>query len=160
MQNLFLLGKTRIISTNDWDYQTKTFCTFCSFLHTIVLDFLNGTLEVLRHRKTIYYHVSLGYPQSFATTDSDFFPITKLLHNPRIQQTLKKSKTYFAASLRSVTFLVFPFPSLNVVWFPTVNTPFFVEKSGKHLFRTIQNIKTKSTYYISRWAPLLSMCAL
>lgn len=85
-----------------------------------------------------------------------FFKIIKLLCNLRIQQTLKKGKTYFAASLRSVTFLVFPLPSLNVVWFATVNTPFFVEKSGKHLFRTIQNIKTKPAYYISCQALLLS----
>lgn len=70
----------------------KLFCTFCFFLHTTVLDFLNGTLEVLKHRETIYYQVLLGYPQSFTTTDSDFFPITKLLCNLRIQQTLKKGK--------------------------------------------------------------------
>lgn len=82
----------------------------------MALDFPNGILEMLRrHRKTIYHQVLLGYPQSFATTDSDFFPITKLLRNLRIQQTLKKGKTYFAASLRSVTFLVFPLPSLKVV---------------------------------------------
>lgn len=61
-------------------------------------------------------------------------------------QALKKGKTYFAAPLRLVTFLVFPLPSLKVVWFATASTPLFMEKSRKHLLRTIQNTKRKQKW--------------
>lgn len=53
-------------------------------------------------------------------------------------KTKNGNVTYFAAALSSITFLFFPFPSSNIVLFPTVKVPFLVEKSGKHLWRTVK----------------------
>lgn len=75
--------------------------------------------------------------------------------------------TYFAASLRSTTFLILPCPSLKIVLLATVNVPFLVMKSGKHLWRTDgtakndEKIKIPLNFkvFISCWGHALCLSA-
>ena len=56
--------------------------------------------------------------------------------------TLQGSRSYLAASLRSLTLLSLLSPSLKMVWLATVKIPFLVMKSGKHRWRTEAHIWT------------------
>jgi hypothetical protein len=53
-----------------------------------------------------------------------------------LQSDIGESRTYLAASRRSITLLVLPKPSLKTVLLATVSVPFLVMKSGKHRWRT------------------------